>query len=259
MASHTYRPNHGASAVFSVYDSYVANDRDFSLLQINVTRDDIQLLNPPVVVGAQTVEAGWVNYPHQIEEPRLFTYYTTDGYAGNADNVGGWNQGVKGWVQTDSTYFPGTVFKPTSVDGGQQYEIKLQFVLYEGNWWLYIIDRWMGYYPGSLFKANVASPSGSLATQGSHVLFYGEVYQNEAALTSTDMGSRRFASEGYGHSAYIHNMHYIDTTGTVQFHNADFWDADSKRYNHDTYLISGTTWGSYVYLGGPGEGNIVDG
>jgi Neprosin len=76
-----------------MFDAFVNNGGDFSLLQSAVTCQ--------TSLGLQTVEAGWINYPDQISQPHIFTYFTTDGYSGSGNNVGGWNQDVGGWVQVE--------------------------------------------------------------------------------------------------------------------------------------------------------------
>ncbi|CZR65436.1 uncharacterized protein PAC_15336 [Phialocephala subalpina] len=241
--------NIGGSAIYSLFKAFVNNNGDFSLLQTAVTKSDTN--------GGQTLEAGWINYPNQVSAPHLFTYYTTDGYASQGDNVGGWNQDVAGWVQYDSEIFPGTVFSPNSVDGGDQYELEIQYLLYQGNWWLWVLDRWIGYYPATLFSNGISGTT--LATGSDVIYYYGEIYQSEGPLTTTDMGSGEFAQTGFGKSAYIHNMVYTDTGGNSQDYTAGFGDSDSSRYNHANVVSSGTTWGSYVYLGGPGAGGVVGG
>ncbi|KUJ19689.1 DUF239-domain-containing protein, partial [Mollisia scopiformis] len=241
--------NIGGSAIFSLFKAFVNNNGDFSLLQTAVTKSGTN--------GGQTLEAGWINYPNQVSEPHLFTYYTTDGYSSEGDDIGGWNQDYAGWVQYDSEIFPGTVFTPNSVDGGDQYEMEIQYLLYEGNWWLWVLDRWIGYYPATLFSNNISGVT--LATGSDVIFYYGEIYQSEGPLTTTDMGSGEFAETGSGHSAYIHNMVYTDTSGNSQDYTAGFGDSDSTRYDHQNVVSSGTSWGSYVYLGGPGAGGVVGG
>ena len=77
----------------------------------------------------------------QVLQPHIFTYFTTDGYTGGGTKIGGYNQDVGGWVQVDSTYFPGSAFSSISTFGGTQYDMTMQYQLYQGNWWLYVIDR----------------------------------------------------------------------------------------------------------------------
>ena len=48
--------------------------------------------------------------------------------------------------------------------------------------------------------------SASLATGSDTIFFYGEIAQSEGSITTTDMGSGKLATTGYGNSGYIHNM-----------------------------------------------------
>ena len=108
----------------------------------------------------------------------------------------------------------------------------MQYQLHQGNWWLYVIDTWIGYYPASLFSAGEANAAATLA-QGSDVIFYyGEIYNSENAMTTTDMGSGEFAAAGSGKSAYIHNMVYQDSGSAYHDYTAGFGDSDSGRYSH---------------------------
>jgi hypothetical protein len=102
----------------------------------------------------ELMRARRINYPNQVSPPHLFTFFTTDGYQSTANNKGGWNRDVAGWVQVDTQIFPGTTFAPLSTRGGAQYDVKIQWLL-DGanNWWLFVLDRWIGYYPGTLFSA----------------------------------------------------------------------------------------------------------
>ena len=200
-----------------------------------------------------------INYPNQIAQPHLFTFYTTNGYSANGNNIGGWNREVTGWVQVDTQIFPGTVFSPLSTAGGTQYDLQIQYLLYQGNWWLWVKDRWIGYYPASLFGAGTNAAL-SLQTQSSQLTFYGEVYDSHPQFTTTDMGSGKFPNAGFGQAAFIRNIDYT-TTGNVQqiFTGGVNIVTDTSRYQLETHLSSGGSWGSYVYLGGPGAGGVVGG
>ena len=241
--------NYGGSGVFSAYKAFVNNGGDFSLLQTAVVSSSTSK-------GEQTVEAGWINYPNQVSAPHLFTYYTTDGYTGNGNNVGGWNREVRGWVQYSSTIFPGTYFTPLSTIDGPQYEITIEYEYYAGNWWLSVQNQWIGYYPGSLFAI---SGQNTLAQYSNTIFFYGEVYQSEGALTTTDMGSGEFGSREWPWSAYIHNIWYYNLSYNEIPWDGSFWCSDTSRYNQVNFPNSGSSWGSYVYLGGPGAGGVVGG
>ncbi|KAI0154162.1 hypothetical protein GGR57DRAFT_118064 [Xylariaceae sp. FL1272] len=249
--------NHGGKGTFSLFKAYTQSGADFSLLQTAVIRNSAAHAGTGAV--SQTVEAGWINYPNQVSAPHLFSYFTTNGYSADGDNVGGWNRDHAGWVQTDSTIYPGIAFSPLSVDGGAQYELDIGYYLYQGNWWLYCLDRYIGYYPGSLFSQGV-NAADTLADHSDIIDFYGEIYNSETAMTTTDMGSGEFPNTGFGRSAYIHNIAYINTGNAYVDYNGQnqLVISDTSRYNILPTWSSGTDWGSYFYLGGPGAGGQIN-
>ncbi|KAI0478281.1 hypothetical protein F4859DRAFT_52327 [Xylaria cf. heliscus] len=248
--------NHGGKGTFSLFKAFVQNGADFSLLQTAVIRNGADHAGTGTVT--QTVEAGWINYPNQVSAPHLFSYFTTNGYSADGDNVGGWNRDHAGWVQVDSTIYPGIAFSPLSTDGGSQYELEIGYYLSGGNWWLWCLDRYIGYYPASLFSQNV-NAANTLADHSDIIDFYGEIYNSETTLTTTDMGSGEFPNTGFGKSAYIHNIQYINTGNTYQDYNGQnqLIVSDTSRYNILPTWSSGTNWGSYFYLGGPGAGGKI--
>lgn len=109
-----------------------------------------------------------------------------------ADHKSGWNTEVKGWGQYDHTIYPGAVAGPLCVDGGLQTSMPIKILFHEGNCWVYVIDRWIGYYPASLFSADIADPAQTLAQGSDQVNCYGDVYQTDETLTTTDMGIREW-------------------------------------------------------------------
>ncbi|KAH8895575.1 DUF239-domain-containing protein [Thozetella sp. PMI_491] len=228
--------NRGGSARYSMFSPYV-DDYCFSLLQTAVSHD------------IQTVEAGWFKWPTNDAAPYLFTYFNTNGYASEGDYIGGYNQDHLGWVQYDDQIFPGTTFSTISQRGGVQYDMRIEYQLFEGNWWLSVEDRWIGYYPGSLFNA--------LGSGADGIFYYGEIAQLQEPLTATDMGSGEWPSTGYGHSAYIRQMTYLDENVSSHEYTAGFWESDVNRYAHSNAAPGGSDWGSYIYLGGPGAGGVI--
>ena len=236
--------NYGGIGTFSIFDAYVESSGDFSLLQTAVIS---------TTGTANTVEAGWINYPDQVSAPHLFSFFTTNDYAEDGDNIGGWNLDQAGFIQTDDTYYPGQAFAPLSTIDGSQYELEIGYFFSGGNWWLWVLDRYVGYYPGSLFSG--------LATESNEINFYGEIYNSETTETTTDMGSGEFADTGFGYSGYIHNIEYYDTSSDAIAYVPNSGDiiSDTSRYTISEAYNSGTTWGSYFYLGGPGAGGVVGG
>jgi hypothetical protein len=174
--------------------------------------------------------------------------------------VGGWNRDVAGWVQTDSQIFPGTTFSTLSTVGGTQYDIQIRYQLYNDNWWLFVLDRWIGYYPASLFRASTDS-SRSLASGSTQINYYGEIYNSQNDVTRTDMGSGHWPEEGWQKSAYIRNMLYTDTGGNDQKYDGSrgVIVSDTNRYRLTADWSGSSSWGAYMYLGGPGQGSVING
>ncbi|OAA70400.1 carboxyl-terminal proteinase [Cordyceps fumosorosea ARSEF 2679] len=247
--------SHGSSAALSMFKAYVANNNDFSLLQTAVVR-----LSVPNI-GIQTVEAGWINYPRQTASPHLFSFFTTNAYGGDGDYVSGWNTEYRGWVQYDSEYYPGMELSPLSTVDGDQHDLQVQYLLDGGNWWLAVNGRWVGYYAGSMFVTRGNAAATTLADHADTIDWYGEIYQSEGPMTTTDMGSGHFAAEGYGKAAYIRNIRLTGTDDKASDYDGSrgVIVSDSNRYSIDTHFKSGTSWGSYFFLGGPGAGGVIGG
>jgi hypothetical protein len=189
----------------------------------------------------------------------LFTYYTTNGYTQDGNNLGGYNRLYSGWVQVDPSIFPGIAMNGTSEQGGSQLEIGVKYQLWQGNWWFgFNTDEtgpwtWLGYYPGSLFGSGIAD-------EVQWVGWGGEVYSALAnpCATTDQMGSGRQAADGWTYACYqrlIQNQ--TDLNGTL----ADFdgtgevdvaaSGCDTNEYTINTFMNSGGSWGSYQYFGGP--------
>lgn len=245
----------GTSGTLSMYKAYVESTNDFSLIQTAVLRTGVPK------VGAQSVEAGWINYPDQVRNPHLFTFFTTNGYNGYGDYICGWNTEYRGWVQYDNSYYPGMEMTPLAVVGGAQAEFTITVRLVSGNWWVGINGKWIGYYPASLFTRDGNAASATLESKATEVDWYGEVFQNQSQLTTTDMGSGHYASEGSGNAAYIRRMTVVDPSGTAYQYDGSgqVVVSDSKRYSLNANFASGTNWGSFLFLGGPGAGGVING
>jgi hypothetical protein len=190
----------------------------------------------------------------------LFIYYTTNDYAGDGDNIGGYNRIQLGWVQVHPTIFPGILAVQSSAPGATPVELGLKFQLHQGNWWLAINNAqtwtWLGYYPGTLFP-------GGLADHAEWVSFGGEVFSalSNPCATTDQMGSGRQADGGWSYAAYQRNLQYqAAASGTM----ADFdGNAESDTaasgcpagaYTIEVFMQSGSSWASYQYFGGPSSG-----
>jgi hypothetical protein len=241
----------GGEGVLSAFDPYAENSDDFSLMQIACTNSDTGRL--------QTVEAGWQQRKDSYGDwmPHLFTFYTTNGHTEIGDNLGGYNQDVDGWVQHDGQIHPGALISPNSVRGGDQYAFQIKYQLFQDNWWFMCNGRWLGYYPAQLFMGNQSTFT-TLGDHADHVQFYGEVYDSNdtPGKTKTDMGSGYWPNYGWTWAAYQRNlMIQADRAGGMaEYDGGSGYASDTDMYDIETHMGSGTDWGSYFWMGGPGAG-----
>ena len=216
--------------------------------------------------GTQSLEGGWTvdQGLNGDTQPHIFTYYTTNNYTKDGDNLGGYNRQHKGWVQysgpstTGSTVFPGIRINGTSVYGGTQYDVSMKFQLYQEpnssdvNWWVAVQGIWMGYYPASLYN-------GGLGVNVEWIGVGGEVYSGLAnpEKTKDQMGSGHHASGGWTKAAFLRNLrNQSNMNGSMVINNGYATSDAAVSGGSDPYTIqmdmeSGSSWGSYFYVGGP--------
>jgi hypothetical protein len=143
-------------------------------------------------------------------------------------------------------------FTTYSTDGGTQYELPL--AVYRdpatNDWWLRFGDKWVGYYPSSLFDG------AGLLDHAQKVDVGGEIVNDDVdgVHTTTDMGSGRFAEEGYKHAAYISNVTFWSAPNAAYYPTA----LNPNATNPDDYDLqvgySDPSWHTYLLFGGPGGG-----
>ena len=235
---------YGGEGVLSAFDPYVESSDDFSLMQIGLSNSSSTM---------QTVEAGWQEMQDIYGDwvPHLFLFYTTNNYTDEGDNKGGYNRDVDGWVQYDGSVYPGAISRPNSTRCGGQYVMRIKFQLYQGNWWFSCNSRWLGYYPASLFFRS------GLANHADWIGFWGEIYDSDdvAGKTTTDMGSGYWPDAGWTWSAYQRNLLVqTNSAGHLTNYNGAGSAPDPDMYDLITHMNSGSSWGSYFWMGGPGAG-----
>ncbi len=128
----------------------------------------------------------------------------------------------------------------------------MKFQLFDGNWWFMAGDKWIGYYPGQLYAA------GFLGNHSNAVVFMGEVYDSEEVPgpTSTTMGSGYWAGSQWPWAAYQRNLRVqVGGDGSMEDYNPNSLVVNSpSMYDLEAHMLSGSEWGSYQWLGGPGAG-----
>jgi hypothetical protein len=250
-----YLKCYGGQGQYSCFDPAVEASNSESLIQTGLLNEQGKAM--------QAVEVGWQVLPSRYgdSQPHLFTYFRTAGGA-TGPRIGGYNRDTGDWNQVDGTIFPKSTFAPLSVPGDPngQRRIEIATQLYQGNWWVWCQGRWIGYYSASLFQAAAPDSQDTLASYADKIGYWGEIADDTSITTptKTDMGSGQFPERAWPWSAYIHNLAYSpDESGLSAF----FFDASGGTWvtNPDWYRIVphytiDTTWGSFVWLGGPGAG-----
>jgi hypothetical protein len=246
----------GTSGRINIWDTAGPNSGETSIAQTAVIRG-----NPMQAIEAGKIESNPLNGD---DVPHFFTYFRTSG-AASGDWVGGYNTLVKGWIQVSSRVAPGmSLANWDSTTNGNQYSLDVEVRLWQGNWWVWAAGEWAGYYPmcngGGAFSpcsgATLFSEAG-IRDKADRLDWYGEVFDSSAPKpTTTDMGSGRFASEGWGKSAYFRNLTFYWQPATYWW-----WDSgapsatDSACYTVDGpfYSQSDDAWHNWYYFGGPGK------
>jgi hypothetical protein len=195
--------------------------------------------------NTQTVEGGWQVYPDKYgtSNPVLFIFFTPDNYSS-----GCYNLDCSGFVQVSSTWVLGGSLSPVSTDGGTQYIFRMQWQLYNGNWWLFLQGTGdyiaVGYYPGSAFK------SGQMTKNAQYVKYGGET-ASDGSGKAGQMGSGKFANTGWSHAAYQRTIYYIDTALKSHWTTLSANQPTSSCYTIDMHNNTGSSWATYFYFGGP--------
>ncbi len=119
------------------------------------------------------VEIGWnlstSQYPDA--DPHLFVFHWIDVTPTCYDGCG--------WVQYSGTYFPG--MNLSSLVGQQVY---IGYVFYQGNWWAWFDNQWLGYFPGSEW--------GGAYTRSNMIQWFGEVATDNGIPPNVQMGNGLF-------------------------------------------------------------------
>src|SRR4030095_12417936 len=159
---------------------------------------------PEPFVTWQSVECGWrvgSNDAPFDANPRLFVFYTPDGYTTKHFNL----LTTHGFEQISRTVLLGGKL-PVSQPGGDQFDCLMGFFLTGNAWWYNVNGEWVGCYRTSLFgDGRLASGSG----RGS----FGRAASGGGAFPA--MGSGAFPLLGFGRAAYQRNIFITPVGGAA--------------------------------------------
>ncbi|XP_047340131.1 uncharacterized protein LOC124943699 [Impatiens glandulifera] len=222
----------GASATFTVWKPEVEHN-EFSLAQIWISSENDENMN--------TIEVGWIVSPRRYgdDQPRLFTFWTRDGY----NTTGCYDHDCAGFVQIDFSIQLGQPIFPSTLGGQLTFLTIMVYKDYgeDGHWWLYVNGIIIGYFPKNLFT--------SLSEYADRVDFGGEILnkENEGHHTTTQMGNGLYAHEN-GTSTVSEIKVYDQYRNPVEeLH--EVFITDSPCYG---LLV----FGNSIFYGGPGYSAI---
>ncbi|KAL1210809.1 Protein neprosin [Cardamine amara subsp. amara] len=194
-----------------------------------------------------TIEAGFQVYPGKYNDNnlRLFVYWTANGYQPGS---GCYNNDCPGFIQMSNRIAVGVSYYNTvSQYDGDQYELFIQIWKDDKNWWLKINEELVGYWPGDLF--NSFGDGAPLVQWGGEIVNF----KTDMKHTTTDMGSGRFADEGFKKASYFRNLMIVDEANRMK----DPEGLYPNTTNDTCYNIKagggGPSWGANFFYGGPGQ------
>jgi hypothetical protein len=174
------------------------------------------------------VELGWLVSSDQYgnSNPHIFVFHWKNWAPTCYDTCG--------WQQWSNTYHPGMDLG--AVVGKNVY---IGYVLYEGNWWAWFDDQWMGYFPGSEWDGKYVKTS--------LIQWFGEVASANGIPPKTQMGDGQPPS--IAAAASMQTLCDVDAKAWV------CWYRDQQSLTRTVpsyYDISRTAFGATRY-GGPGQ------
>lgn len=161
-SGYQYATADGAYGYFKVARPALAAADSHTLAELAVQSAD----------GQQIVEIGWTvdRSLYGDTNPRLFVFHWINGTPTCYNACG--------FVRYDTSIAPGML-----LTNGGTYQFTIQH--YQGNWWIGLNTKWLGYYPDSRW--------GGTYTKAGLVQWFGEVAAG-SATPCTDMGNGQFAS-----------------------------------------------------------------
>jgi Neprosin len=130
--------------------------------------------------GGDIVEIGWNVSTHQYSgspDPHLFVFHWLDWQGTCYDGCG--------WVQVSRNFFPGQ-----NLGALVGSEIFIGYAVHEGNWWAWVGDEWIGYFPASEWDNRF--------TKAAAVQWFGEVASRNGIPPQTEMGNGVFPTVTIG-------------------------------------------------------------
>ncbi|KAJ1391143.1 hypothetical protein SESBI_36905 [Sesbania bispinosa] len=211
-------PYYGVSGATSIYNPRCGNDQTSAAhIWAQNGQDD----------GTNKITVGW--------------------HSDNFKKTGCYNVLSPGFVQTDTEYYIGSPVAKTSVYGGEMVQLSVSLLQDENtkNWFVYMVNRTVGYFPAALFS-NMA-----IADQ----VGWGGRTTTPTGTPNPTMGSGYFPDDNFVHACYFVNVAYQNASrkyyGPETYWAESFTDVP-KCYGVEYYGDQGRQVGYSLQFGGPG-------
>ncbi|XP_068655751.1 uncharacterized protein [Aristolochia californica] len=193
-----------------------------------------------------TIEAGWTvdGRLYGDLEPRIFIYWTSDGYG----KTGCYNTLCSGFVSVHREVPIGAAINPISKEGGDQFAVGISVWKDPTEWWLYINDEVVGFWPYQFFN--------HLNQKADLVMWGGEVYSpNGQGLPPMGSGIAPGGrdDDGWQKACYMNNIFTVNNKNeyVVGPKDTDIFIDRRKCYNLvDLGVVDNPNWGRSFYFGG---------
>jgi hypothetical protein len=174
------------------------------------------------------VELGWLVSSDQYgnDNPHIFVFHWKNWAPTCYDTCG--------WQQWSNTYHPGMDLRAAV---GK--DVYIGYVLYQGNWWAWFDNQWMGYFPGTEWDGKY--------TKTALIQWFGEVASDNGIPPKTQMGDGQLPTAAP--AASMQTLCDVDAKAWI------CWYRDKQSLTRTVpkyYDISRTAFGATRY-GGPGQ------
>ena len=194
---------------------------------------EISVAGGPGSTGGHTgdiVELGWLVSTDKYDDfdPHIFVFHWINGKPTCYD------VDCVGWVQWSATYFP-----HQRIGFAVDRDVYVGWVFWQGNWWAWFDNQWLGYFPGSIW--------GGQFIKTNWIQWFGEVSSNNGLPPRTTMGNGLFGESEF--AARMSTLCDVDANAWVCWiRNMQNTFSTNSRY-YDAFRVG---FGNMRY-GGPGQ------
>ncbi|XP_058746324.1 protein neprosin-like [Vicia villosa] len=231
---------YGVSGTVSVYNPKVDQEQ-MSVASMFIANQDSN--------NFAAISVGWHVLPslYQDNKTHLYIHWLSR----NLNNEKGCaNLQCPGFIQTDRSVIIGQSFNQTSVIDGFSVEISMAILQNSStkDWWIYINEKKIGYYPSSLF---------SNMTSANQIVWIGKT-TNPTNTTSPPMGSGVKPNGVFGHACHFKKLAFVNNSRMQQSVTKDMGEVKSSNSQcYDARYYEDDTNGLTLQFGGPGGNNCV--